>query len=156
MNPQLINPKTGEFTISEDFIFSAKTKISELMAYFGESNLTVRDMNNGHTNYWIGNFQIGKLYFIFTFYFFNKKIIRVSFILQKTSYLDIGSWDNFDEKEEIKNGEFLKLWLTGQMQGDYQKYKWGNIDVYYDHHNLSSSCIIKYEDDYNDDLEKTQ
>ncbi|MBA3679633.1 MAG: hypothetical protein H0W73_00365 [Bacteroidetes bacterium] len=149
---QLLDPKTGEFSISKDFIVSAKTTIEDLVAYFGESALQVRDFENGHSNYTVRDLKIADLYFILTFYFVNNRISKLSVLVQELPYnLDqklpnsnSSGWDNFNEKDEIKKGDFIKLWFAHQMHNDYKKYDWGKADVYYDFHNLSSSCLINY------------
>ncbi len=130
--PQLLNPATGEFKINNDFVVSDKTTIEDLSAHFGEKMAVNYVGKTGHSNYSAWNIQIGELYFSFTFYFFNKIITRVSFVLQAEFY-DPGdsnsdnngdSWDNFSEADEIKKGKFIDKWLADQISIDINTYAW--------------------------------
>lgn len=144
MHQQLLNPATGEFIIDNEFVVSNKTTIEELTTHFGEDKLALNDMKNGHSNYSAWNIQIGKLYFIFTFYFFNSVVTSVSFILQAKPYDPNASWDNFNQADEIKKGKFMEKWLADQIRIDINTYAWGKASTSYDFHNLSTSCKITY------------
>jgi hypothetical protein len=141
MHQQFLNPATGEFTINADFVISNKTTIEDLTAYFGEKVL-VDDLGN----YSVRNLQIGELYFIFGFHGLNKfpTLTSFTFVLQAEPYDPNASWDDFDEAEEIKKGEFMKKWMTEQKKGDYKKYEWGEAGTSYDFRNLNTSCYVKY------------
>ncbi len=144
MFKQTINPATGEFTINNDFVVSNTTTIHELINYFGENKMRLSDMKNGHINYRIDNLKICDYYFIITFYFFNTTIMSISFILKDKPYDGNNSWDNFNEQEQIKEGKLIKQWMAKQMKGDFKTRDWGSAATYYDVHNLSTLCIIKY------------
>ena len=156
---QLLNLKTGEFTLDDSiesyFVVSDKTTPEDLIKHFGEDRLRITDYKNGHSNYNIYDLKIGDLYFILTFYFKEiiketvkiKQLTRISFVLSETSYTNSGdSWDNFDEKKEKKKGQFIQNWLMLQRRGSTTNSDWGDIDVYYDFHNISYDCIISYRD----------
>lgn len=147
-NKQIINTETGEFAITDNFAFSAKTTTEDLIAHFGADKLRLNDMQNGHKNY-AASAHIEKLYFIFTFYFFDNLITHISFYLlenftpQDESNNTNASWDNFDVAEAEKEGQFMKKWLNSQLNG-VNNFSWGIADVYYDPHNLSYSGTIGY------------
>jgi hypothetical protein len=141
---QLINVKTGEFKISNDFMVSGKTAQKVLLAHFGQQALSVNDFKNGYCNYSIPNLKIGEWYFMFTFYFLNDNLTKLGFLVQAEPYNDKDSWENFDQKVELKKGKYMEQWMAKQMQGDYKRYDWGKAGVNYDFHNLSYSCAITY------------
>ncbi len=142
MNLKIINLLTGELKIN-DFLVSKNTSPERLVAHF-DNDLTLRDMQNGYTNYSLWNIKIGTLYFIFTFYFFNKIINKISFILNKKPYNTDENWNDFNVKRNIKEGKFMEKWLINQIQNNQLNYNWGKVYMSYDHHNLSFSCTIEY------------
>lgn len=143
MNRQLINVKTGGFTLDKGFTISNKTKADELIRHFGKEGLSVRDFKNGHSNYSVRNLKLDDLYFILMVYFLNEQITKLEFILQAGPYDDAG-WDSFDRDKEIQKGKFMEQWMATQKKGDHKTYDWGKMGVSYDFHNLSSSCFISY------------
>ena len=165
---QLLNLETGEFLLIENpaenvtentFFVSDKTAPEDLIRHFGEDKLRITDHKNGHSNYNIYDLKIGDLYFILTFYFKElieekvngtlktKQLTTISFIFSKTPYAESNdSWDNFDEKNEKKKGQFMQNWLNLQINGSFKAFPWGDVGVNYDHHNLSYSCQIRYRD----------
>ncbi len=144
MHQQLLNPATGEFKIDNEFAFSNKTTIEELIAHFGEDKLALNDVKNGYSNYSAWNIQIGELYFIFDFNFFKGVMVGVSFILQAKPYDPNASWDDFSEADEIKKGKFIEKWLADQIHIDSNTHAWGKASTSYDFHNLSTSCTMIY------------
>jgi hypothetical protein len=151
MHQQLINTENGEFLLNDNFIVSDKTIPEDLIAHFGGDKLSLNDMKNGHSNYWIGDLKIGDLYFSLTFYFKQmnevKQLTRIYFVLSETPYEDsTDSWDNFSKEKEDKKGAFMEKWLNLQLGGSAASFAWGKASLYYDPHNLSYSCGIDYRD----------
>jgi hypothetical protein len=142
MDLQIINLKTGELKIN-DFLVSNNTSTDRLEAHF-DNDLTLRDMQNGYENYSLWNIKIGELYFIFTFYFFNKVINKISFVLNEKPYNPNETWDDFNVHRNIEEGKFMEKWLINQIQNNQPNYNWGKVYMSYDHHNLSFSCSIDY------------
>jgi hypothetical protein len=145
MFKQLINPATGEFTINNEFIVSNTTTIEQLKTHFGHVQMQVSDMKNGYINYRIHNLKIDGYYFIITFHFLNSAIIQISFVLRDKPYDGNAGWDDFNEQEQVKEGEFMKQWMAKQMNRDFKTYDWGKMETNYDFHNLSTSCAITYK-----------
>lgn len=122
-----------------------------MIAYFGADNLKVNDMKNGHSNYATPRIQIGELEFYFTFYFFNKIIQSVSFVLypkpltvQAATDIQETGWEYFDEQKNIQEGKFMEKWMTNQLKLDINAYNWGRAGTSYDFHNCYTSCRITY------------
>lgn len=151
MNTQLININTGEFTLSNDFIISDKTRVQDLISFFKDYKLMVSNMQNGSSNYSIENFKIANLYFNITIYF--KQLVKVnrlttiSFILSDTPYsISTKSWDNFNKEKAEKDGQFMKDWLNKQLANSDSIFKWGSANIFYDPHNFIYLCNISYAD----------
>ena len=144
MHQQLINPATGEFTLDNQFVISDNTTIEDLTAHFGEKLSADRNGNLERSSYNVRYLQIGELYFIFTFNFFYKLLISVTFVVRARPYDGADSWDNFNIEEEIKEGEFMKQWMVQQLKSNLKKYDWGQAYTTYDFHNFSTSCNIQY------------
>jgi len=148
MNRQLINSSNGEFTISDHFVISNRTRLSELLNYFGEDKLKKSPYLNTET-YFLPQIEIGGLYFRFGFYFDGNTLKKVSFEIE-VEPIKREPWSN--------NRDFETAWIAQQMNDTshfkwdmeiagrhyHLAYDWGNIGVYYDFKNGTFESVLYY------------
>ena len=136
---QLINVKTGEFTLNNGFVVSSATTLKDMRDHFGNDRFKTRGYE----------LEIGGLYFVFRFSFENGCLKRIDFEIEEESKVR-NPWGN--------NRDFETNWIAQQMGDDsgfvwdmdqagrhyHLPYTWGSVGVYYDFKNGTFESSLIY------------
>jgi hypothetical protein len=143
LTKQIIDNKNGYLRVSSDFTVSTKTTPEELVHFFGQENVCIRDVKTGWKHYSVRNIKINDNYFFITFYFDNDVLKMIDFIVSD-SFIAQGSWDDWNEDIELQKRVFYNDWLTKEI-GNNRQFTWGTIGSYYDNKGGFSSIVLKYK-----------
>jgi hypothetical protein len=143
LTEQIIDNKNGHLRVSSDFAVSTKTTPEELVHFFGQENVDIRDVKTGWKHYSVRNIKINDNYFLITFYFDNDVLKMLDFIVNDR-FIVQGSWDDWNENIELQKRDFYNDWLTKEI-GNNRQFAWGTIGSYYDNKGGFSSIILKYK-----------
>ncbi len=128
--------------LTNGFVVSQRTKPEQIISYFTNENLGIRDMHNGWKHYSILNFKVNDTYLSMTFYFDNNTLKSLQFIVSNKVII-MRSWDDWSEEEELKNRGYYDDWLTNQI-GKVRQFAWGKVAAYYDKKGASSGISLEY------------
>jgi len=140
MANRVINNYYGEIIISDKFKISKTTTKEEFISFFGEKNVSIRDMNNGYIHYFIRNINIQNSNFSFNLVFNQEQLSSITFNFDT---LPTDNWDNWSEEKELKRLEKYNNWLNHQI-GSKRDYQWGNIGAYFDRKGGWTSMVLRY------------
>jgi hypothetical protein len=148
MTNQLINIKTGEFTIAPDFIASRTTTLNDLMNHFGKDKLTESEYVKGY--YSLPKLKMENLYFRFTFHFKNELLKEICFEIDETSEPRAPYASNQDlETNWIarQTNDTAKFdWNNNPNQEQYGlQYDWGGVGVFFDFKNGTYQSSLNYK-----------
>ena len=142
MTEKLIDKFNGHLLLSNDFEVSPDKKPEDLLLYFGQKNVKIRDIKNGWEHYVISNIKKGNIYFWGTFYFENDILSFLSFVIDDKLILT-DSWDNWSEEKELQKREHYDKWLTEQL-GKKREFSWGTVGAFFDNKGGQSSIVLRY------------
>jgi hypothetical protein len=114
LTEKLIDKFNGHLLFSNDFEVSPNTKPDDLLLYFGQENVKIRDIKNGWKHYVISNIKKDSIYFWGTFYFENGILSFLSFVIDDKLILT-DSWNNWSEENELQKRDYYDNWLTEQL-----------------------------------------
>jgi hypothetical protein len=114
MTDQLINIKTGEFTIALDFITSKNTTLNDLINHFGKDKLTESEYVEGY--YSLPKLKIESLYFRFGFSFRNELLKQIYFEIDETP----------EPRAPYASNQDLETNWIAQQTNDTRKFDWNN------------------------------
>jgi hypothetical protein len=140
---QIIDKINGQLQFTNSFFVSKKTTHEELINYFGHENISVTDFKNGWKNYTVRNVHLNDTYFIFTFYFENKILKPLHFILSDKNII-AGSWKDWSEKKVLEKRDYYNDWLTNEI-GKAREFPWGTIESSYDRKGGFSDIVLNYK-----------
>ena len=144
---QLINVKTGEFTIDNDFRVYHATTIDELMAHFGKDRL--KESEYKKDRYISSQVKLDALYFVFSFCFEKEVLKKISFEIENerkarepwSNNRDVET--NWIAQQMGDNSGFV--WDMNQAGRHYHLFfEWGSIGVYYDFKNGTFESSLNY------------
>ncbi len=144
MTQSIIDTRNGELKCAEDFLVSKQTTPEDVISYFGQDNIIIRDTNTGWKHYSVRNAKMNDTYFIFTFYFDNAILKMLDFIVSDQVII-AGSWDDWSERKELEKRDYYNDWLTNEI-GNKREFPWGTIGAFYDAKGGGSSIVLKYEE----------
>ncbi|GAA4737956.1 hypothetical protein [Flavisolibacter ginsenosidimutans] len=143
MTQSIIDTKDGELRFAEKFVVSKQTTPQEVIRYFGQDKVVIRDMNTGWKHYSVRNAKVNDTYFIFTLYFDND-ILKMLDFLVSDEVITAGSWDDWSERKELEKRDYYNEWLTKEI-GNKRNFPWGTIGAFYDTKGGGSSIVLRYE-----------
>jgi len=118
----IIDKYSGQLNIAEGFEFSKKTKPAELLAYFRQDEVNVKDIGNGYFHYFIRNVPIETEHFSFVLIFYRGQLDTILFGFD---YSPDDTWENWSEEKELRRAEKYNKWLTRQI-GTARNFWWGS------------------------------
>ncbi len=139
---KILDEINGTILLSDNFTISNKTTSEDLILHFGQSNIEIRDMQNGWKHYDIHNTRSNKIYLRLTFYFNNDMLSSLSFIIDDKQILP-NSWDNWSKENELQKKEYFDNWLTKQL-GERRKFPWGTVSADFDNKGGFSGIVLRY------------
>lgn len=139
----ILNPNTGEISLSEDIRITSKTSPQYLKEHFGQSELRSLSMGNGWVHYSIKNIQITDQYFIFIFLFYKDILKTVSFVISTLPFSE-SSWNDWSKEKEEQNKSFFENWLSTRI-GSQRSFAWGNVNVVLDEKGGGSAIVLNYD-----------
>jgi hypothetical protein len=137
---KIIDRYKGEINISERFRISKFTTKEQLISFFGKENISINDMENGYTHYYIKNIDIGDSSFNFILIFNHEQLHSIIFGFD---YSPDDNWDNWSQEKELKRLDKYNNWLTQQI-GTKRKYPWGEIGAFFNPKGGSTSITLRY------------
>ena len=140
MANRVVNGYYGEINISDKFKISRSTTKNQLFDFFGEENISVRDVETGYIHYTVRDIYIGESNFIFVTTFYHETINSVSFVFD---YSPTDTWNDWSEEKELKRLDKYEKWLTQQI-GTKRNYPWGVIGASFDAKGGSTSIVMRY------------
>ena len=140
MTNRVVNSYYGEIIISDQFKISRSTTKAQLIAFFGESNISVRDIENGYIHYTIRGVIIEKISFSFLIIFNHEQLHMIIFGFD---YSPTDNWSNWSEEKELKRLDKYEKWLTQQI-GTKRNYPWGVVEASFDRKGGSTSIVMRY------------
>ena len=143
MTENLIDKFNGHLLFSNDFEVSPKTTPDNLLQYFGQENVKIRDIQNGWKHYIISNIKKGNAYFLMTIYFEHGILSFLSLIIYDKVILK-DSWDNWSKENELKKRDYFDNWLTEQV-GQKREFSWGSVGAFFDNKGGFSSIVLRYK-----------
>jgi hypothetical protein len=142
---QIIDSNSGQLCFDKDFFISQSTRQDEIINFFGQQNVEIKDVYTGWKHFTIRNVKVNDSYFTLTLYF-DREILRMLSFIVSDKLIVTGSWDNWSEKKELENREYYDDWLTKQI-GNNRKFNWGTVDAFYDNKGGFSHIFLKYDID---------
>jgi hypothetical protein len=142
LTEKLIDKFNGHLLFSNDFEVSPNTKPDDLLLYFGQENVKIRDIKNGWKHYVISNIKKDSIYFWGTFYFENGILSFLSFVIDDKLILT-DSWNNWSEENELQKRDYYDNWLTEQL-GKKREFSWGAVGAFFDNKGGQSSIVLRY------------
>ncbi len=141
MTKPIIDKTTGQLKLANDFIVDATKTPNQLLNYFGQTNIEIRDVQTGWKHYSVRNLKVYDNYFIFTFLFEKDILKRISFVVDNKFIT--GTWADWSKEKELQKQAYYNDWLTKEV-GNERKFSWGTIASYYDDKSGGASISLKY------------
>lgn len=143
MAEKIIDSRNGALRVSNDFTVSSQTTPEEIVHFFGQENVDIRDVRTGWKHYSVRNTRINDTYLIITFYFDNDILRMLDFIISD-NFIVAGSWDDWSENNELQKRDYYNDWLTREI-GYNRQFNWGTVESFYDNKGGFSSMALKYK-----------
>ncbi len=143
MTEKIIDSEYGYLRFTNGFTVSSRTTPKDIVQHFGQENVRINDVKTGWKHYSVCNVKLNDTYFIITFYFDNDILKMLVFIVSDKPIV-AGSWDDWNEDEELKNRDYYDEWLTKEIGKDRQ-FSWGTIGSFYDNKGGFSSIVLNYK-----------
>jgi len=154
MTKSIINIEDGSFILKDDFIIKRGDLYNEVLASAVKYDLSnpetdIIDYNNGYKWLTVKYIESKSLFFYFAICFKNEEVDRIFFGFSKTKCEK--TWDDWSEEKELLLKKEYSEWLRKEI-GEYLKFKWGNIGVYYDRKSGGTDMYVIYKDELLNDL----
>jgi len=136
----IINLQNGNFQITDSIVVSKYTNYDDIIK-LAPTNKTW-DIKNGYKWIYFNNIEIDRLFFNISVCFYNAKLFCIDFGFTDKQEKNT-TWDNWNEKEELKRKEIYEKWLTKSI-GNKRNFEWGKVGAYFDPRSGTTSMSIKY------------
>ena len=143
MTNYIINKYSGQLTINKSFALSSKTKPGELLDYFGQDKVNVKDITNGYFYYFITDVPVDGDRFSFVLIFYGDRLDMIEFGFD---YSPDDTWENWSEEKELRRVEKYNNWLTRQI-GNARNFWWGSAWASFDEKSGWAGLGLRYKHD---------
>ncbi len=137
----IINHQNGNFQITDKIIVGKDKNYSDILK-LAPTNKTW-DIKNGYKWIYFTDVEIDKLFFYIGVCFYNDRLFCIDFSFNDKQEKNL-TWDNWNEKDELKLKEIYDKWLT-KIIGEKRSFEWGKVGAYFDPKGGTTSMHIKYE-----------
>ncbi|WP_210463059.1 hypothetical protein [Rufibacter roseolus] len=140
----MIDKNTGKLTFYSGKNIFPTAELSEIKALKLSAVQEEQDWGNGWIHYTIRNVDVSGIYFNMTFFYHEKTLKSISFIIKDSPFdMDTG-WETWGEQREKEKAEFYNDWLNKELGTD-RNFAWGTIRATYDPKSAGSSIVIRYK-----------
>ena len=137
----IINLLNGNFQITENIIFCKDKNYDDILKLSPKSRTW--DVKNGYRWIYFTDIEIDKLFFHISVCFHNDNLFCIDFGFVQKHEKNL-TWDNWNEKDELKRKDLYDKWLT-KIMGKQRNFDWGKVGAYFDLKSGTSSMYIKYD-----------